>query len=160
MYKRIFFLLVIIAVSFQVVSCGDGDKPVAYCEMRIPLEDGFYSVENENFDATYTNGKYLVAILRISFVAGIGEGIPETLTPYEFGEFWLDKCERYANMISDGVAYCEYYDTEGDTEHFYLEAFYRSRYAYFVVLFGTDSARESDGRVDFLSYAQGVYFTD
>ena len=134
----------------------------SYCELKIGLSEDFYTVKDENFDAVYSNGKYTVAILRISFVAAVTENIPETMTPYEFGEFWIEKCNRDANIINDGSVYCEYYGygEDGKEEYFYLESFYRSRYAYFVVLFATDSDLEDVGRVDFLRYAGSVNFTD
>ena len=93
-------------------------------------------------------------------VAAVNEGIAETMTPYEFGIFWIDKCGRDANIINDGAVYCEYYseDVHGEAEVFYLEAFYRSAYAYFVILFAAPTAEEEAGRVDFLNYAKSVYF--
>jgi hypothetical protein len=128
--------------------------------MSISLSDDFTKVSNEDFDITYSNGKYAVAVLRISFVAAVKEGIPETMTTVEFAEFWLDKCNRSANVITTPLAYAEYYDSESGGENFYLEAFYRSKYAYFVVLFMAKAADENEGRVDFLNYAESVCFTD
>ncbi|MBE6644765.1 MAG: hypothetical protein E7612_05225 [Ruminococcaceae bacterium] len=161
MIKRLIFLLVLIAITFSLVtSCSDGGGIFSYCEANLPLGDGFKSVSDENFDAVWSNGKYTMALLRISFVAGVSEGIAETMTPYEFGLFWLDRCARDANLIKDGSVYCEYYGfgESGAEEVFYLEAFYRSAYAYFVILFAAPAADEEAGRVDFLSYASNVYF--
>ena len=154
--------MVTFVFTLSVVSCSDGDTAFSYCELRIGLDEDFYTVENENFDAVYSNGKYTVAILRISFVAAVSEGIPETMTPYEFGEFWIQKCAREANLIKDGSVYCEYYDYGEDSEdgYFYLESFYRSAYAYFVILFAVDSDLEQAGRADFLRYAESVNFTN
>lgn len=149
----------ILALSLSLLSCSDGDGVFSYCELRIPLTEDFYSVEDENFDATYSNGDYAVAILRISFVAAVREGIPETMSAYEFGSFWIERCQREANLISGDTVYCEYYETQSNTEYFYLEAFYRSAYAYFVVLFTTPSELEEAGRVDFLKFANNVSFT-
>lgn len=120
----------------------------------------FKSVSDKNFDAVWSNGKYTVALLRISFVAAVNEGIAETMTPYEFGLFWIDKCELDANIINGGTVYCEYYayGTDGEAEVFYLEAFYRTAYAYFVILFAAPVTEEEAGRVDFLNYAKSVYF--
>lgn len=160
MIKRFIFLLVSVAMTLSFASCSDGDTVFSYCEMRIGLPEEFREIDGENFDVTYYNGEYLTAILRLSFVAAMREGISETLTPYEFSEFWLEKCNRSANIISDGITYCEYYDDSSGQEHFYLEAFYRSPYAYFVILFSVNSKAEERGRVDFLNYANSVYFTN
>ena len=150
--------MLILALFSALVSCGGGDAVFSYCELRIPLTEDFSEVKNENFDVTYSNGDYAVAILRVSFVAAVKEGIPETLSASEFGEVWLEKCERDANIINGDIAYSEYYDDAGGAEYFYLEAFYRSPYAYFVVLFTTVSDLEEAGRVDFLKFANDVTF--
>lgn len=160
MFKRGMLFILIIAVVFSAVSCKDSDPVYSYCELIIPLGEDFKEVSNKDFDITYSNGEYVVAILRISYVAAVKEGIPETMTTVEFAEFWLEKCGRSANVITSPLAYAEYYDDSSGTENFYLEAFYRSKYAYFVVLFATKSEAEDEGRADFLNYAQGVYFTN
>ena len=161
MIKRLLLLLVCIAIILSLLtSCQDGDAIFSYCEANLPLGEEFKAVSDKNFDAVWSNGKYTVALLRISFVAAVNEGIAETMTPYEFGIFWIDKCGRDANIINDGAVYCEYYseDVHGEAEVFYLEAFYRSAYAYFVILFAAPPAEEEAGRVDFLNYAKSVYF--
>lgn len=160
MFKRAVIFVLIIAISFSVISCQDPDPVFSYCELVIPLTDDFKEISNDDFDISYSNGRYVVAILRISYVGAVSEGIPETMTTVEFAEFWLEKCGRSANVISSPIAYAEYYDGSSGVENFYLEAFYRSKYAYFVVLFATKSEAENEGRVDFLNYAEGVYFTN
>ena len=159
MFKKLLSFVLALALSVSLISCSDGDGAFSYCEMSIPLTEDFYPVESEKFDATYSNGNYAVAILRISFVAAVMDGIPETLSAHDFGEIWLERCDRDANMISGDLAYCEYYEDAGGIEYFYLEAFYRSPYAYFVVLFTTAAELESTGRVDFLKFAKNVTFT-
>ena len=160
MFKRIFALLCSIALCFSFISCSrNNGAKYSHCEFVIPLTEDFYKVENKDFDVSDSTGDYAVAILRISFVAGINEGIPETLTPYEFGRFWVEKCDRVAYVNDGELAYCEYYDASGVRELYYLEAFFRSRYAYFVVLFAADSEKDDSARSAFLDYASGVYFT-
>lgn len=161
MIKRSVLLLVCIAIAISLLtSCSDGDGVFSYCEAELPLGEDFRTLSDENFDAVYSNGKYTVALLRISFVAAVNEGIAETMTPYEFGLFWIDRCQRDANVISDGVVYCEYYSfgESGEEEVFYLESFYRTAYAYFVILFAVPAEEEEAGRVDFLNYANSVHF--
>ena len=159
MFKRVISFVLSFALSLSLLSCAGGEDGFSYCELSIPLTEDFYAVENERFDATYSNGDYAVAILRISFVAAVMDGIPETLSAYDFGEIWLERCDRDANIRHGELAYCEYYDYAGGIEYFYLEAFYRSPYAYFVVLFTTAAELESTGRVDFLKFAKNVTFT-
>ena len=160
MTKKGLSFLVVLSLCFSLFSCSDEKgAPYSHCEFVIPLSEDFYEVENKDFDVSYSNDEYVVAVLRISFVAGINEGIPETLTPYEFGRFWVEKCDRGAYVNDGEIAYCEYYDASGIKELYYLEAFFRSQYAYFVVLFASDSEKDDEAREEFLNYASGVYFT-
>lgn len=161
MFKRIFALFAAVVFTLSAVSCSSDKAKYTYCELTIDLPDGFYSVKNDDFDVVYSNGRYMTAILRISFQAAVMENIPETLTPYEFGEFWIEKCERDATLKKENSVYCEYfeYDEKTEKEYFYLEAFYRSAYAYFVILFAVDSEFYDTGRVDFLKYSESVNFT-
>ena len=92
MFKRIFALFAAVVFTLSAVSCSSDKAKYTYCELTIDLPDGFYSVKNDDFDVVYSNGRYMTAILRISFQAAVMENIPETLTPYEFGEFWIEKC--------------------------------------------------------------------
>lgn len=161
MIKRIFTLFVAVIFTLSIVSCSSDETKYTYCELTIDLPDDFYSVKNDDFDVVYSNGEYMTAILRISFQAAVMENIPETLTPYEFGEFWIEKCQRDATLIKENSVYCEYfdYDEKNDNEYFYHESFYRSAYAYFVILFAVDSELCDTGRVDFLKYSESVKFT-
>ena len=159
MIKRVFVLLLTVLLSLSFVSCEEENK-YSHCELILPLTNDYKSIENEDFDVTYSNGKSIVAALRISFVAGMNEGIPETMTALEFRDFWLDKLGREAILFDADVPYCEYYDGDEGGETFYLEAFFRSRYAYFVVLFATSARNEESGRAEFLSYVDKVKFTN
>ena len=159
MVKRIVFALVSLIIVFLSVSCS-GPK-YKYCELVIPLDLDFEKTENENFDASFTDGETVVAIVRISFVAAYNEGIPETLTPHEFGKFWVRKCQRNANVVNeDGVSFCTYYEENEGDEFFYFESFFRSRSAYFVVLFATSKSNEEAGRAAFLDCSSKIYFTE
>ena len=157
MIKRAFALLLTVVLSLSFISCKKDDK-YSHCELVLPLTSDYSEVKNESFDATYSNGKSMVGILRISFAAGMNEGIPETMTTVEFRDFWLKKLNREAILRDSGVSYCEYYDGEGNDEIYYLEAFYRSQYAYFVVLFATNIQNEESGRLEFTSYLDKIYF--
>ena len=160
MIKRVACAFIsLITILSLLSSCG---KPeYKYCELVIPLDSDFKKTENENFDASFTDGESVVAIVRISFVAAYNEGIPETLTPYEFGKFWLKKCGRDAEIMSEGgVSFSTYYEKQNEREYFYLESFLRSGSAYFVVLFVTSKSNEEAGRAEFLDYSSKIYFTE
>ena len=159
MTKRILSLMLVIISLLTLFSCG-GEK-YSYCEMLLPLGDEFYGVEVEDFDKAFSDGETVVAVLRISFVAANKEGFGEVLTPLEFGRFWNEKCERNADVLSgSGVFYSVYYNPSASGEDVYLEAFYRSKNAYFVLLFAAARVDGEEQVEKFLAYASGVRFTD
>ena len=155
MIKKTISATLILLLCFSFVSCLDTDTVYSHCELTIPLADNFREIENENFDVTYTDGESAVAILRISFEAGLKSGISNLMSSYEFGEFWLERCERDASVVKEGTVYCEYYDGE----QYYLETFYRSKDAYFVVLFATAAKNREKNFGKYLEYAEGVKFS-
>ncbi len=157
MLKRILIILTLAATLITCVGCSD-ETLYGHCELVIPLTDDYYEVSEPNFDISYSNGVYGIAITRISYVAALSSGLPETMTSADFGEYWLKENSRIANIINDEITYTEYSDGEGDEESFYLVAFYRTRYAYFVVMFVADATREDTGRAEFLSFARGITF--
>ena len=160
MYKKLLTLILSLALAVSLFGCNVSPK-YSHAELVIPLPDSFSEIESEDFDAAYTDGDVAVAILRISFAAGIYEGIPETFDEEEFGRFWLQKCNRAASMERrDGVSCCEYFEFQDGIEYYYFAAFYRSMNAYFVLLFAAESGSEELYKADFLSYARGVYFLD
>lgn len=159
--KRSLALLLVALISLSLLSCDEDEPMLSHAELRMPLTEGYSETESDVYDALYSNGRYMIALTRISFVAGmLGEGIPETLTDVEFAELYLEKCSRDAEILTDGVTYVEYSDVSGSDEFYYLEAFYRSRYAYFVILFVSDAALAGVARTDFLDFAKSVYFTN
>ena len=157
MIKKIFSAILAVIITVSLISCEE-DMVYSHCEIVLPLEQEYVEVENTIYDKVYTNETYVVTITRISFAAGLNEGIPETLSLPQFAEYYLKKCNREANIIKGEIVYCEYYVTENGIEHFYLESFYRSPYAYFIVLFASHSSLENEARNDFIEYAKNVKF--
>ena len=162
MFKRRLISLVALLLVFSLTACGGGGPTHYYCELVIPLSDDFVESDSEQFDVIYTNGECAVGILRISFQAAIAEGITDTLSARAFGLYYANvMCERDVEMQKHNkVDYCTYYDGEGALEHYYLEAFFRSDSAYFVVLFATLGEKASLYENDFLTFISGVYFLD
>ena len=159
MIKKTVSIILVFLISLSIISCSDDPIVFSYCEMTIPLTEDFYEIRDDNFDISYTDGSSVVAILRISHDAAVNEGISNLYTAYEFGEYWIMRCERNTNLISGGGAvWCDYYVGEGASSQYYLESFYRSKHAYFVVLFATSAERADSSREAFLEYARGVKF--
>lgn len=157
MTKRIFSLILLIAIAASLISCSDEAK-FGHAELVLPLGDDYHKSEAHDggYDKVYTNGKRIVALARISFEA---LGMAEFMTPYEFGSFWLDKYEREAELITSdgGTAYATYYDGYGDSEVFYLEAFVRTPHAYFVILCATPVSDRDEAKEYFLDLIDRVY---
>ena len=165
MIKRTLSCALIICVMLSLFSCGDSDDireggvVLEHCELRLPLPDGYYGIESDIYDKVYTNGEYMIALTRMSFDACANEGIPSIMSESEFAEFYLKKCEREANVNTDPIVYADYFDSNGSDEHYYMETFYRSPYAYFIILFASDVSRAEDASEDFFGFAKQVYFT-
>ena len=159
MLKKIIALILATLSLFTFTSCG-GPK-YAHCELVLNLPDSFSERESDDYDAVFSDGEVFVGILRVSFAAGVTDGIPETMTATEFGELWNDRCSRFADVKNKGgVTFSEYYDYYGGVDGYYFEAFYRSEHAYFVVLFATQKSLEEIKYNEIFNYATGVSFRE
>lgn len=140
-----------------LISCSEDGY--GHAELVIPLPDTYEAFETESFDAAYTDGKSTAAILRISFEAAYKSGIPDSFMPDEFAAFYMNEVDIDC-QISDGgdFAYCEYTVEQKGIEYSYLASFFRSKYAYFIVVFTTDSISYQNEKSAFLEYADGVAF--
>jgi len=155
--RRLLLFFIALAVLLSLVAC-DSDSIPGHAEMRIPIE-GYREAEAEGFDAAYTDGERVVAIIRISFEAGFKQGIPETLSAKKFAELYMKETERDEPIsISGNIPYYEYRDSANGGELYYLASFYRSKHAYFLVLFATDTEDEATARDAFLAIADSIYF--
>ena len=76
---RVIALMLALAVCiFALSSCSP--KVHRYCEIGLKLPSRFETTEaQESFDLALTDGRLFVGILRISFEAGIMDGIPATI---------------------------------------------------------------------------------
>ena len=158
MIKRLLSLLLLLASVFAVTSC-DTDKIYGHAELEIALTEDFREFEAESFDAAYTNGKALVGILRISFDASFNEGVPDFLTPEQFAKFYKTATKREAEIKFHGITpYYEYSEVQDGVKNFYLASFYRSKYAYFAVIFAAPEIFSGELKNEFLSYTETVVF--
>lgn len=157
MFKKLLLFSVCVSFLLFAVSCKEKEKIYSHAELVIPLTEDFYDTNDPLFDVSYSNGEISVAVLRISFAAGILNGIPETFSPDRFAKYWLSQNERQAEIIVRGdYAICDY--IESGT--FHLASFFRAKNAYFVILFATREALEVKWRDKMLEFSNGVYFTD
>ena len=156
-------LLIVFSVLLTLIGCGNGKIRCSYAELAFDLPKSFepYTEAEDSFDAAFYDGETVMGMLRISFVAGYDNGIPDTLSPEKFAKYYMNKIERTGDIdVRGDVPYFIYYNTEGGVTYFYLAAFYRTRYAYFVVSFITEAKNEYKNTEKYLEYASGAYILD
>lgn len=159
MIKRFVALFTLLCACLSFFACAGDEESFGHAELRIPLSGDFRETEAEGFDASYTNGDVLVGIMRISFLAGYNQGIPDTYMPSEFAEYYKKVTERDAVVHLEGdVAYYVYNDMPSDELYTYLACFYRSKYAYFVVLFACRAEEGAELVPELLELANKAYF--
>ncbi len=142
-------------VSLLLSSCAADESYYGHCELVLPLEGDYKKAEADGFDAVFTNGVYTVGIIRISFEAGFNQGIPETMSQSELAYFWQKKTDRTADVCTDKATPYYAYSEDG---HFYANGFYRTPYAYFVVLMTAPEEMYPDCLGDFTEIFDGASF--
>ena len=160
MLKRTLFFLLCIVIICSSLSCTE-EPDFSHAEMTLPLPDSFERIDKENYDAAFTDGEVVITVLRLSFSAAFNDGIPETMNSNEFAHFWINKSgKNYEIKLHGGVDYAEYTEDVNGEEYYYVSAFYRTQYAYFVVVFATHGSLADARRNDILSYMGSIYFVN
>ena len=158
MVKRILSLILLLSISLVIVSCGE--KSFGHAELSISLSERFEEMENKDFDKTYTNGISVVAIYRISHQAAFNQGISDALTAEQFARLYMNRSERKAEIkFRETTPYYEYTAETDGVKTAYLASFYRSKYAYFLVLFACPEGSFAELKSEFLAYVDSVIFT-
>ena len=159
MIKKILGIILFSAILLSLFSC-DEEISYGHAELEIALSEDFREFEAENFDAAYTNGKAVVGIIRISFDASYNQGISDALTPEQFARLYKTATKREAEITLFGFTpYYEYTELQDGVENSYLASFYRSKYAYFAVIFATPQLFYPELKDEFLSYTETVIFS-
>lgn len=156
--RRRIALILLLSLAISLFSCSE-DTDFSHAELNIPLPDSFSRVEKENYDAAFTDGILVVTVSRLSFAMCYEDGIPDTMNSREFARFWTNRSEIDADLqVYGGVDFVEYKTGIDGYEYYYVSAFYRTQYAYFIVVFATASYNEDSLRSDILGYMSSVYF--
>ena len=148
--KKYLFLIFVLLFAFVLVSCDTG---YTHCEMTLPLDKSYDRIHYDGFDASFSDGAAIVGMLRISFSAGFNQGIPETMNPREFANFWKNRVGRDEAIKLDRVTPYYTYNEEG---YFYVNGFYRSQNAYFVVLLACPEESYNEYYEKFLDILDGA----
>ena len=177
--RRIFIFFAVAAALFSV-SCGD-TLAHKHCEIVLNLPKEYESANPKepfviedsrgiptlllmssgaSIDMALCDSQSVVALTRISNEAAYEEGISPVLTQLDFARFYMElsNIDSEVKLHSD-IPYYTYTVTSNTGEEFkFLATFYRSPYAYFVVLYAA-VADVFDGRLrSFLDYASDVGF--
>ena len=149
----------LIAMLFSLTSCSD--KVFSHAEFCITLPSGFSEEESESYDLVMRDGEVSVAVLRISLYAASESGIPDNLSPFAFAEYTSEDRGRAGEIFTyRDIPYFSDYTELSGRKFYTLYTFYRSKNAYFIVLFSSLRSAESEMREKFFEYADTVSFTD
>ncbi len=161
--KPIVFI-VVLSLLLTLVSCGDA--VVNHCELHIKLTSDYTEYDSDgSYDLAYSSGRLIVGILRFSHAACLEEGVPITLSPLRFAEFYRNKAvgiEGLSEISEHGdIPYFTYtLEGESGTVYTYMPTFYKSYYAYFLVMFITPSELYEDTRVEIFDLIDTVYMVN
>ena len=160
MLKRAFIAAALtVSLLLSLTSCSD--REFSHAELRITLPSGFSEEASESYDLVMRDGDVSVAVLRISLYAASDSGIPDNLSPYAFAEYTSDERGREGDIfIYRDIPYFSDYTEISGRKFYTLYTFYRSKNAYFIVLFSSLRSLESEMREKFFEYADTVSFTD
>ena len=159
MAKRVISLLVLIVFSLSLFGCG-GDVTFTCLDINITLPNGYFEADAGNSaNMLLTNNESTVSIKRLSVVEAEAEGISGSYSAKQFAEFFLINNELEGKVASHGdVPYYSYYDTSSSVRLFCISAFYRTPYAYFIIIFATSPDREAEAREEFFGAMASVTY--
>ena len=109
-----------------------------HCELGITLPKGFSKYDSGGtFDVAYTDGDLIVGMVRVSFSAGMNDGISATLTSHSFGEVYCLRAGLEDKTVFDygDTSYVSYTNTVEGYKYRYTHTFYTTPYAYFIISF-------------------------
>ena len=107
-----------------------------------------------------TDGKSTVSFKRLSLADAEKGGISPSYSDYQFAEFFLINSGIDGTVASYAdTPYYTYYDTADADRLFCLAAFYRTPYAFFIVIFATSASREGDARDEYFKILETATYT-
>ena len=164
MNKRLLCIALVVILLFSAASCKRNDNERVYCDIAITLPEEYEDYETTStFDIAFKSGKKVVGITRISFDAGINSGIAPTHTADRFAEEYKDASgysELEINKHGDVPYFTYTLENVLGNEYTYMPTFYRTHYAYFVIMFLCPSESFGEEKAAFLSYTESVRIVD
>lgn len=162
MIKRLISLLLLLSCLTGLVACGDeeegGFKTFTSEELSITLSDSFYQAEDPTSNLLLTNGKMTVSFKRLSFIDAEASGVSAAYSDVRFANYFLQNSGIDSEVFMSGdTPYYTYY-SEGETRLFCLASFYRTPYAYFILIFATSADLERSARDEIFAALKTVEY--
>lgn len=182
--RRALYLLLVLTLLFgTLTSCAEKTVSHTHAEIVLNIPKKYKEIDpTEPIELKYASGKRrelvlasgegtdmafatdeaIVGVSRLSFVAALESGIPDTMTQKDFAIFNVNISGRECEVLMSGdVPYYSYVTRDAGGNGFYfLVTHYRTKHAYFTVYYVTAEDRADEYRDIFLSYAGAVSFTD
>ena len=159
MAKRVISLLLAAVLLISLLGCS-GDVTFTCLDINLTLPSGYHEADaGDGANMLLTNNKSTVTVKRLSIVDAEKDGISGSYSAKQFAEFFLVNNELEGSITTYGdVPYYSYYDTATATELFCISAFYRTPYAYFIVIFATSAENEDAARKEFFDIMSSVTY--
>ena len=156
MLKKIITVILLCATLFSIASCGK-KQSFTYADLTLTFDNGFYEEKSEDYDLLVTNGQATAALTRLSFVDAIKQDISGAMSADAFANYLLSKKGESAQVfMRKEYAYYTYREVTAEGELYCMATFYRTAYAYVVVMYATAASRESQYREKFFEYADSA----
>lgn len=150
--KAVAFMLLILSLCFSLFSCAPREH--VYCEIGITLPASYRKIDaSDDFDLAFKSGSKVIGIRRFSFEAVLEDGILTTHTPMKFAEIYRDRLEGISASPmreSGDIPYFTYTITTAGGAYVYMPTFYRTPYAYIMVMLVSENRLNEGGCVEFL----------
>lgn len=159
--RRIFSLILFVLMLFSLFACSDEEEidmsyRHTYCEMALNLPHSYTEAQSDSYDALFTNGEAYVGISRLSFAGIENDDLDGSMFPDVVARKYAES-NALDVEISDKEEFS--YFVYNDSGYYNLIAFYRSKYAHFIVRFVCIEEKTEKFASDFLRYASEVKFT-
>lgn len=160
MTRRTLSVILILAALLSLFGCS-GTKDYTYCEIGFSLPASYRQIDaSTDFDMAFESGESVIGVRRLSFDAIIKEGILDTHTPLAFASIYRDRLgvsDASPIFEHEYIPYFTYILTTASGRYVYMPTFYRTPYAYFVIILISKNELNEGGRVKFLEICESVY---
>ena len=158
--RRGIAFLVSLVLAISLFSCSEPDVDMTYrheyCELALNLPTSYTEGKSDSFDVIFTNGEAVVGIQRLSFQGVENDDLDGSMFPEKVARKYAEK-NALEVEITDKEDHS--YFTYTDGAYYNLIAFYRSKYAHFIVRFMCIEEKENIYSADFLRFSSEAKFT-